>query len=234
VPTAAIVPAAGRGERLGPGAPKALRDVAGAPLLVHAVRGLWDSGAVDAVVVAAPPDSVQQVDGVLRGAVPGLVLTVVPGGTHRQDSVRLALQALTPDVDAVLVHDAARAFVPAAVVRRVVAAVHGGADAVVPVLPVADTVKQVRDDLVSATVDRSDLRAVQTPQGFRREVLERAHAAGRSGATDDAALVESLGLPVTVVEGSDEAFKVTRPFDLVVAEALLARRGVASPRRRPR
>jgi 2-C-methyl-D-erythritol 4-phosphate cytidylyltransferase len=113
--------------------------------------------------------------------------------------------------------------------------VRAGAAAVVPVVPVTDTIKQVAGDTVETTVDRAALRAVQTPQGFRRDVLERAHARGANGATegaddratDDAGMVESLGLPVTVVEGSAEAFKVTRPLDLLVAEALLRLRADA-------
>ncbi|HEX2174843.1 MAG TPA: 2-C-methyl-D-erythritol 4-phosphate cytidylyltransferase [Nocardioidaceae bacterium] len=225
MPTAALVPAAGRGERLGPGGdPKALRVVAGAPLLVHAVRRLCRSGAVDLVVVAAPPGRVAPVEDLLRGAVDGVPLSVVAGGDTRQQSVAAALAVLAPDVDVVLVHDAARAFAPPDLTRRVAQAVRAGAAAVVPVLPVNDTIKHVTGDTVRGTVDRSDLRAVQTPQGFRRDVLERAHAAGAdggTGATDDAALVESLGLTVTVVDGSEEAFKVTRPLDLLVAEALL-------------
>jgi hypothetical protein len=114
----------------------------------------------------------------------------------------------------VLVHDAARCLVPPEVVERVVAALRAGAPAVVPVLPVTDTVKQVdAAGTVVRTVPRADLRAVQTPQGFARDVLERAHDAGASGATDDASLLEALGLPVTTVVGDERAFKVTRPLD---------------------
>jgi 2-C-methyl-D-erythritol 4-phosphate cytidylyltransferase len=225
LPTAAVVPAAGRGERLGPGAPKALRQVGGEPLLVHAVRGLWRSGAVDLVVVAAPPGTASDVANLLAEAVPGVEARVVEGAAARQQSVAAALAALDSDTDVVLVHDAARAFTPPDVVRRVVQAVRAGAPAVVPVVPVTDTIKQVGDDdAVQATVDRTRLRAVQTPQGFRRDVLERAHREHAAAATDDAALVEALGEKVAVVDGSDEAFKVTRPLDLVLAEALLRSR----------
>jgi 2-C-methyl-D-erythritol 4-phosphate cytidylyltransferase len=115
--------------------------------------------------------------------------------------------------------------VPPDVVRRVLAALDAGADAVVPVLPLADTVKEVDDErAVVRTIERSSLRAVQTPQGFRRDVLERAHASGLSAATDDAALVEAIGGGVMTVDGSPEALKVTTPFDLIVAEAILDRR----------
>jgi 2-C-methyl-D-erythritol 4-phosphate cytidylyltransferase len=161
----------------------------------------------------------------------GAEVQVVAGGAVRRQSVGLALASLPADVDVVLVHDAARPLAPVELVDAVAAAVRAGADAVVPALPVADTVKQVdAGSHVALTLDRSALRAVQTPQGFRREVLEAAHAAvvdgeSRAGeaATDDAGLVELLGRPVLVIPGAEEAFKVTRPLDLVLAEALVAR-----------
>ena len=219
---AVLVPAAGRGERLGSGSPKALRLLAGEPLLLHAVRGLRAAPSVGPVVVAAPADDLDAV----RAMLADLDVVVVAGGAERSDSVAAALAALPPDAELVLVHDAARCLVPVEVVERVVAALRGGAEAVVPVLPVADTVKQVDDagDVV-ATVPRADLRAVQTPQGFVRAVLERAHGAGLAGATDDASMVEALGVPVRTVPGSEEGFKVTRPLDLVLAEAVLHVRG---------
>jgi 2-C-methyl-D-erythritol 4-phosphate cytidylyltransferase len=218
-----LVPAAGRGERLGPGAPKALRGLAGEPLLVHAVRGLRACPSVGPVVVAAPAADVAAV----RALLGAFDVVVVAGGAERAASVALALGALPPGVDLVLVHDAARALTPVDVVERVVAALRAGAPAVVPVVRMADTVKQVDGDRVVATVDRAALRAVQTPQGFARTVLERAHASPAGAATDDAGMVEALGVPVVTVAGSDEAFKVTRPLDLVLAEGLLAaRRGV--------
>jgi 2-C-methyl-D-erythritol 4-phosphate cytidylyltransferase len=116
------------------------------------------------------------------------------------------------------VHDVARPFVPSAVISRVVGALDAGADAAIPVLPVADTIKQVEGRVVVATVDRSVLWAVQTPQGFSRAVLVAAHAGPGIDAPDDAALVEALGVAVEVVDGADESFKITRPWDLAVAE----------------
>jgi 2-C-methyl-D-erythritol 4-phosphate cytidylyltransferase len=218
VTVGALVPAAGRGERLGPGAPKALRLLAGQPLLLHAVRALRAAPSVGPVVVAAPADDV----GSVRELLTGLEAQVVAGGQERAASVARALAALPVAADLVLVHDAARCLVPVEVVERVVDALRAGAPAVVPVVPVADTVKQVDvAGTVVRTVPRADLRAVQTPQGFAREVLERAHAAGTAGATDDASMVEALGLPVTTVAGAEEAFKVTRPLDLLLAEAVL-------------
>lgn len=217
---AALVPAAGLGVRLGPGAPKALRELAGEPLLVHAVRGLRAAGCVDAVVVAAPAGAVAEVAALLSA----YDVVVVAGGATRQASVAAALAAVPADTDVVLVHDAARCLTPPEVVARVVAAVQAGAGAVVPVLPVVDTVKRVAGDVVVETVDRGALRVVQTPQGFAREVLERAHADVAEAHTDDAGLVERMGGTVVVVEGSEEAFKVTGPVDLLLAEAVLGAR----------
>lgn len=225
---AAIVPAAGRGERLGPGAPKAMRPLGGTPMLVHAVRAMLRARQVDLVVVAAPPGGEDEVASVLANHDVGKEVRVVAGGATRQESVRRALDSLPAEVDIVLVHDAARPLTPSEIADAVVNRVRAGADAVVPGLPVADTIKRVNGaGTVTETLQRSELVAVQTPQGFARAVLARAHdAAGVDGftASDDAGLVERLGVAVAVVAGSDEAFKVTRPADLVLAEALLRER----------
>jgi len=159
-------------------------------------------------------------------------VTVVPGGADRTESVRLALHsalAVVPETEIVLVHDAARAFTPPGLVRSVTAAVAAGAPAVVPVLPVTDTVKRVdAAGVVVETPSRVDLRAVQTPQGFAVDVLRRAHEAAGSGtdtgagATDDAGLVERIGVPVHTVPGDVAAMKITTSFDLAVAEAVFA------------
>ncbi|MER6614804.1 2-C-methyl-D-erythritol 4-phosphate cytidylyltransferase [Streptomyces xantholiticus] len=230
--TAAVIPAAGRGVRLGPGAPKALRALNGTPMLVHAVRAMAASRAVSLVVVVAPPAGAPEVKRLLDAhALPERTdYLVVPGGDTRQESVRLGLDALPDDIGTVLVHDAARPLVPEETVDAVIEAVHDGARAVVPALPLADTVKQVEPapkgepEPVVSTPDRATLRAVQTPQGFDRETLVRAHDTVTENVTDDASMVEQLGLPVVVVPGHEEAFKVTRPLDLVLAEAVLARR----------
>ncbi|KJK55928.1 2-C-methyl-D-erythritol 4-phosphate cytidylyltransferase [Saccharothrix sp. ST-888] len=237
---AAVVPAAGRGERLGPGAPKALRELGGVPLLVHAVRALARSRAVGLVVVAAPPDGVAEVAALLDShGLDGKDLRVVAGGATRQESVRLGLAAIPAETGIVLVHDAARPLVPVDVVDAVVAAVRAGAEAVVPAVPLADTVKRVAaaatpgaPEPVLDTPDRATLRAVQTPQGFLRDTLHEVHEkalaeeadGGLPPVTDDAGLVERFGGRVVVVPGHEEAFKVTRPLDLVLAEAVLARR----------
>lgn len=226
--TAAIVPAAGKGERLGPGAPKALRTLGGIPMLVHAVRAVASSRVVDLVVVAAPEASLDAVAAMLGEHSFPADVSVVAGGETRQDSVARALLTLPLDIDVVLVHDAARPLVPEEVVTSVAAAVASGHPAVVPALPIVDTVKEVDgEETVVRTVDRDRLRSIQTPQGFDRRVLQRAHAEADLGVTDDAGLVEALGVPVVVVPGHEEALKVTRPFDLIVAEAIVARRRAA-------
>jgi 2-C-methyl-D-erythritol 4-phosphate cytidylyltransferase len=196
----ALVPAAGSGVRLGPGDPKALRLLAGEPLLVHAVRGLRAAPSVGAVVVAAPPADVDEV----RDLLAPYSVEVVPGGAERQDSVRRALAALDPAVELVLVHDAARCLTPRLAGRGGGGgrcAPRGGAS--VPVLPVADTVKAVDGDRVTArrwTAARC--ARLRRRRGFRRAVLERAHASGLPVATDDAGLVEADGGTVTTVDGS--------------------------------
>lgn len=227
--TAAVVAAAGRGERLGGEGPKALRPIAGLPMLARAVSALAAAPSVDLVVVAAPPEHVARTEALLVGHHDGAQLQVVAGGGSRQESVLAALAVLPESVTAVLVHDAARPLVPVGLVEAVAAALAAGAAAVVPGVPVADTVKRVEGGRVVETVDRAALRAVQTPQGFRRDLLQRAHdacSADSADVTDDAGLVERLGEPVTVIEGDPEAFKVTRPLDLLLAESVVATREV--------
>jgi len=232
---AVLVPAAGAGVRLGPGGPKALRLLAGEPLLVHAVRRVAAAPSVRVIVVAAPAADVPAIRELLAPVAP---VTVVPAA-QRQESVALALAAVPPELEIVLVHDAARALTPPALIESVAAAVRAGHPAVIPVLPVVDTIKEVASqaptpapsvtgagaERVLGTVDRSVLRVVQTPQGFRREVLVAAHAAAADVLTDDAGLAEKQGVPVVCVPGSELAFKITRPLDLILAEALL---GVAA------
>jgi len=234
---AVLVPAAGAGRRLGEGGPKALRLLAGEPLLVHAVRRIAAAPSVRMIVVAAPA---AELDAVRELLGPIAAVTVVPGGAERQHSVAAALAVVPADVGIVLVHDAARALTPPELIESVAAAVRAGRPAVIPVLPVVDTIKEVGPAdvagppaepagdgaaagvfVVLGTVDRSVLRSVQTPQGFRRDVLAAAHAAGLGAHTDDAGMVEKAGVPVTCVPGSELAMKITRPLDLVIAEALL-------------
>jgi 2-C-methyl-D-erythritol 4-phosphate cytidylyltransferase len=217
--TVAVVPAAGSGERLAAGAPKAFVNLGGRPMLEHALAGLRDSGVIDGVVVAVPPDRTDQAKLVF-----GDDAVIVAGGTDRTASVRLALTAVG-DAEFVLVHDAARALTPPSMIVRVVRALQAGHAAVVPALPVSDTIKAVdANGVVLGTPERAGLRAVQTPQGFRTELLRRAYERAGAGAfTDDASMVELTGTQVQVVDGDPMAFKITTPTDLLVAEALLGR-----------
>ena len=217
--TVAVVPAAGSGERLAAGAPKAFVNLSGRPMLEYALEGLRNSGVVDSVVVAVPPNRTDEAKLVFGGDA-----VIVAGGSDRTESVRLALAAIG-DAEFVLVHDAARALTPPSLIVRVVQALRSGHPAVVPALPVSDTIKAVdANGVVLGTPERSGLRAVQTPQGFRTELLRRAYdRAAAGGFTDDASVVEATGTPVQVVEGDPLAFKITTPTDLLLAQALLGR-----------
>jgi len=219
--TIAIVVAAGSGTRLGAGVPKAFALLEGRSLVERALDGLAASGVVDGAVVAVPAGRTDEFTLVLSGT--SLPVTVVAGGAERSDSVRNALTAVG-DADYVLVHDAARPLTPPEVVTRVVTALRDGHPAVIPALPLTDTVKAVdANGAVLGTPERAGLRAVQTPQGFRTDVLRRAneHTAGHVF-TDDAAAVEHIGNPVQTVPGDPLAFKITTPLDLLTARAVLA------------
>jgi len=217
--TVAIVTAAGSGERLGAGVPKAFVELGAKTMLEHAVVGLLDSGVIDRVVVAAPAERVAETIDMLGGQA-----TVVEGGTERDDSVRRALAAVG-DAGFILVHDAARPFTPLEQIRRVVAALRDGMRAVIPVLPVVDTIKAVdANGVVLGTPERAGLRAVQTPQGFEAALLRRAYQqSGGLSVTDDASMVENLGVPVHTVAGDALAFKITTALDLRLAHAVLTR-----------
>ncbi|MCB5273251.1 2-C-methyl-D-erythritol 4-phosphate cytidylyltransferase [Arthrobacter sp. SO5] len=249
--TAVIVVAAGSGQRLGYGMPKAKVPLGGDSILTHALRGVAAAGIARQICVAIPPGDEELRDlceafaqdlnterqrGGDGGQFP--VVTVVDGGATRAESVRAALAALLPDTVSVLVHDAARALTPEAVFHRVSHALAAGALAVIPVIPVVDTVKTVEattgdgaaiaPELVTGTAARETLRAVQTPQGFELATLQRAHDAAASfdagqaaAVTDDAMLVELLGVPVHAVRGASQSLKITTPLDLIIAEGLL-------------
>ncbi|MGH3787040.1 MAG: 2-C-methyl-D-erythritol 4-phosphate cytidylyltransferase [Pseudonocardiaceae bacterium] len=219
---AALVPAAGHGVRLAAGMPKAFVPLRGRPLLWHCVQGLLGSGCVDLVVVAVGAQHHDQARAAVIDA--GEQVRIVTGGVRRRDSVRVALHSV-PEAEVVLVHDAARCLTPVSVIQAVVQAVLAGQPAVVPVLAVVDTIKQVDSDgRVVGTVDRGALRVVQTPQGFTADLLRQAHQTPSGPVTDDAGLVEALGATVTTLPGHPHAFKITTPFDLVVAEVVAGAR----------
>ncbi len=219
----AVVPAAGRGARFGGTVPKLLVPLRGRPLVSYPLDVLNRVDEVEAVVVVAPAEAVGAVRDLVRQIGWSKVAAVVPGADDRQASVACGLAALPPGPEVVLVHDGARPFLSASLVRAVAeaAAQAGGATAA---LPMDDTVKQGEDGWVRGTVDRAGLYRIQTPQAFRRALLEQAHQeAARGGfrATDDASLVERLGHPVRLVPGTPANLKVTFPEDLALAEAVL-------------
>ena len=220
---AALVLAAGRGERLGAGVPKALLQIGGRPLLARAVEALAACAEIAVIVPVVPAAERAQCAEILHGM--DRVAEPVAGGAERQDSMRAGLAALAPDVELVAVHDAARPLVRAGDVARVIAAARRRGAALLAV-PVRDTLKRVRDGCVAETLPRAACWAAQTPQVFRiellREALAKAEAEGFQG-TDDAQLVERLGVPVEVVEGDPRNLKITWPEDVELAEALLAR-----------
>ncbi|MFF5031556.1 2-C-methyl-D-erythritol 4-phosphate cytidylyltransferase [Nocardia salmonicida] len=238
-PVVALVPAAGRGVRLGEPTPKAFVPVGGTPMVRLAVDGLIASGAVHRVVVVVPAELVEAASTLLStttsltgGSMPPVPVQVVVGGAERTDSVRAGIAA-APDAAFYLVHDAARALTPPELIARVAAELQAGSQAVVPALPVVDTVKSVDDaGIVTGTPDRAHLRAIQTPQGFAADLLRRAYATD-VGATDDAGLVERLGIAVHTVPGDPLAFKITTPLDLHLAEALLADASRSTAARHP-
>lgn len=216
---AVVLPAAGAGTRLGARTPKQFLRLAGVPIVRATVEQFARHPAVATIVVVAPAAHVDHTRRVLRGVrFPGR-LDVVAGGGERQESVALGLRAIAGDPDVVVVHDAVRPFVTRALIDAVLAAAreHGAA---ICALPVKETVKRVVDGMVEATVDRSVLWSVQTPQAFRAALLREAHdKARRDGflGTDEAMLVERLGEPVWVIRGLESNVKITTREDLRLA-----------------
>lgn len=217
-----IVVAAGRGTRLG-GAPKQYQLIGGVPMVLRALRPFTAHPDVAQVVLVLPPGDAASPPDFLQDLGGGL--TVVAGGAERSDSVAAGLAALGPACTTVLVHDAARPFVERGVIDAVIGHARAGEGAVAA-LRVSDTLKQTAPDdamLIARTVPRDGLWRAQTPQGFPRAVLERAHAAGRARdarATDDATLVEQIGVPVRLVPDSPRNLKITTPEDLALAEQI--------------
>lgn len=230
---AVILVAAGSGTRLGADAPKAFVGIDGHSILHHALRGVF-AGPAAQIVIVAPAGREGDARTEAEALGPRELVTVVTGGDTRQASVAAGLAAVWADVEVVLVHDAARALTPPDVFTRVVAAVDATGWGALPVLPVVDTMKRVDGAEVVEGVDRSELAAAQTPQGFRRDILDAAYASAASAReefTDDAALVAAADHRVRTVPGDARSFKITTPADLERARLLLADLPVAAQAR---
>ena len=223
-PTAAVViVAAGSGTRLGRELPKAYVECAGVTILERSLRTVLTLAEPVQVVVVAPEALVRETEELCRRAAGSVEVLVTAGGATRQDSVARGLALLAAGVETVLVHDAARALTPVAQFERVLAAVRSTGGGAIPGLPVTDTIKRIdADSAILDTVDRAQLAAVQTPQGFPRHLLDEAYAAAGREFTDDAALLAAHGRGSVVVPGDPLAFKITTPWDLARAEQLLA------------
>jgi len=220
----AILVAAGSGERLGLGRPKAFASLNGRPLLAEPLERLDASEWIDGIVVAAPPEWEEPCILVAEEVAAGKVAKVVTGGPTRSESVRAALAEVPEDATVVLVHDAARPLVTAEVIERVVTALGDGWDGAVPVLPVSDTVKRLDGETVAETLDREGLATAQTPQAFVAPVLRDAFSTLQqtvTNSTDCASLVEAKGGRVRAVDGDPRLVKVTTRADLELVESWL-------------
>jgi 2-C-methyl-D-erythritol 4-phosphate cytidylyltransferase len=223
VSTWALLAAAGRGERLGSDKPKAFARLGELPMLAEPLRRLEESDWIERILIAAPPEWEEPCILVAEELGAGKVAAVVTGGATRAASVRAALAEVGSDASVVVVHDAARPLLPEDVIERVLAPLAEGFDGVVPVLPLADTVKRVRDGVIVETVPRDELVAAQTPQAFLADALRRAVTGSESLAqfTDCASLVEAQGGRVKVVTGDPRLLKVTSPADLELVSSWL-------------
>jgi 2-C-methyl-D-erythritol 4-phosphate cytidylyltransferase / 2-C-methyl-D-erythritol 2,4-cyclodiphosphate synthase len=229
---AVVLLAAGRGERLKANQPKAFVELAGKSLLEHSIYRALATKNLRQLIIAVPEShlaEILQLENQLESH--GVDIRVVVGGDTRQQSVSEALAVLAGGIDIVLVHDSARALTSTDLFNRVAEAVFENQVGVIPGLEVADTIKRHRGDLVEETIDRAELIRAQTPQGFPTELLVKAHLAATSDHTDDAALVQAFGGTVMMVEGEQQAMKITTPEDLEIAQANLlvgARTGIGS------
>jgi 2-C-methyl-D-erythritol 4-phosphate cytidylyltransferase len=220
----AIIAAAGQGSRMGGKRAKQFLELAGRPIIIHTIQAFEACEAIQEIIVVLPPADVRGFSAIARPYNLGKVRAVVPGGVTRASSVLRGLQALErQDQDIVAVHDGSRPLVTTAEISRTVQAAEVSGAAILAA-PIVDTVKEVRDGVVTATVPRNELRRALTPQCFRYEILRQAYEQVDeldATLTDESSLVERLGLPVTVIEGSSRNIKLTRPEDLVIAEALI-------------
>lgn len=225
--TLAIVPAGGSGRRMGADVPKQYLSLAGQPILIHTLRALHDSPAIDEIFLVAPPEDRTLVETLLRQEGPFEKITrIIAGGLNRQDSTRNGIMASREEHGILLIHDGVRPFITADLIERVIRAadLEGAAIAAVPV---RDTVKKRGQDDSVTTTNREDLWLAQTPQAFRRDIIWKAHEEALNHgflATDDAALVERLGIAVKLAPGSSDNIKITTPEDLALAELLVKNR----------
>jgi 2-C-methyl-D-erythritol 4-phosphate cytidylyltransferase len=210
----AVLAAAGRGERLGGDRPKAFAKLRGRPLLAESLERLDASSWVDAIVIVAPPAWEEPAILLAEELATSKVVACVAGGQTRAESVRAGVAEVDDDATVILVHDAARPMLSEQVLERVLTALNEGWDGAVPALPLANTIKRVRDEQIVETLPREELVAAQTPQAFLGPVLREALAGDLAGATDCAALVEAQGGRVTTVPGDPRLLKVTDPADL--------------------
>jgi 2-C-methyl-D-erythritol 4-phosphate cytidylyltransferase len=210
----AVLAAAGRGERLGEDRPKAFANLRGRPLLAESLERLDASGWVDAVVIVAPPGWEEPAILLAEELACSKVVACVAGGETRAESVRAGVAEVDDGATVILVHDAARPMLAEEVLERVLTALNEGWDGAVPALPLADTIKRVRDGQVVETLPREELAAAQTPQAFLAPALREALAGDLAGATDCAALVQARGGRVTTVPGDPRLLKVTDAADL--------------------
>jgi 2-C-methyl-D-erythritol 4-phosphate cytidylyltransferase len=220
----AIIAAAGAGRRMKTERPKQLLVLNGSPILIYTLRKFDACRLIDALIVAAPRESVDEIRKLAAAAGFSRPVSVVQGGARRQDSVATAMQHLSPDTTIVAVHDAVRPFVSVEEIERVVREADRSGAAVLAV-PIVDTVKQIRRDVIDSTLTREHLVLAQTPQAFRAEILREAFERARRDeyyGTDESSLVERLGYPVSIVRGSERNIKITRPSDLILARAFLA------------
>jgi 2-C-methyl-D-erythritol 4-phosphate cytidylyltransferase len=217
----AVLVAAGRGERLALDRPKAFAKLGGRPLLAESLERLDRSDWVDALVVAAPPEWEEPTILLAEEVGAGKLTACVTGGETRAESVRVGIAEVPAEAAAVLVHDAARPILPDDVIERVLVPLAEGYDGAVPALPLADTVKRVRDDEVVETLPRAELVAAQTPQAFAVGILREALDGELGDASDCASLVEARGGRVKIVAGDRRLLKVTEPEDLPLIERLL-------------
>ena len=219
----AIIAAAGAGRRMKSDRPKQLLTLDDTPILIYTVRKFDSCRLISRILDAAPQESVDEVRRLIAGAGFSKPVSVVQGGARRQDSVAVAMQHLSPETTIVAVHDAVRPFVKVDEIEAVIAEAEKSGAAVLAI-PIVDTVKQIRKEVIDSTLTREHLVLAQTPQAFRIEILTEAFERARRDeyyGTDESSLVERLGLPVAVVRGSERNIKITRPDDLALARFFL-------------